>query len=276
MTWTDMEKYSDLFNIFLFNMEGKALQISYKPTKDNIIQKGEEINIRLLTATVPENVDDNIPTDQKANTLVTLTSYTKRDSHAFTQGQRPEYSTPADKAAIMGNHTSAYMKQALQFMYTDIANNGTDVVAGSATPTGAQIEIAISEATAEIDARDGGGTMAGIVFTTTAFAKWVRQVGTLFQRSDSIIAPQKTRGALQGFYMGYTVYVTTLTLNDGEATPTNSSAIVWAQDGFAYAPMELEFNLQNFDVTAKDRLTSRFFHAQGVITNELCYNIKNA
>lgn len=275
MAWTDLEKYTDLVNIYVRDAEGTALKHCYRPTRNNVILEGKAIKVRVLTPSTPEDVDNNFPTDQKANTIVPLTSFTKRIAFDYDQGEEPDASSAPDKMAITKNQGSGHITKALTELYDDICTNGTVVLCGSATPTGANIETAVNTAIANINARDGGNN-AAIVFTTTAYGLWVKQVGTLFQRATDVHGPTKAGGPFRGYYQGFACYVSPYTLTDQAATPTNVSAIVWDEMGAAYAPMEIQYKVDPFDPRGKYVVMSRFHFGVGTISNEMAYLCKNA
>lgn len=275
MTWNDLEKYTNLINIYVRDAEGSALRHTYRPTRDNTILEGKSIKVRVLGASTPEDVDNNFPTDQKATTIVTLSSFTKRIAFDFTQGEEPDASSPADKMAMMKNHGSGHITKALTELYDDICTNGTSIAVGAAIPTGAQIEEAINDAISRINARDGGYN-AAIVFTTTAFKLWVKQVGTLFQRATDVHGPTKSGGPFRGYYQGFACYVSPYQLTDQASSPTNVSCIVWDEMGAAYAPLPVEFKIDPFDPRGKYVIISRFHFGVGTVSDEMAYFCVNS
>lgn len=275
MTWTDINYYTDLINIYVRDAEGSALRHSYRPTRNNIIIEGKQIKVRVVGTKTPEDVDGNFPTNQKSNTIVALTSFTKRIGEDYDQGEEPDVNSAADKMAITKSHGSGHITKALKEFYDDICTNGSRIALGATTPTGAQIEAGVNEAIAEINARDGGNN-AGIVFTTSAFKLWVKQVGTLFQRTTDVHGPNKAGGPFRGYYQGFAVYVSPYQLTNQAATPTNVSCVVYDEMGVAYAPMEVQFKIDPFDPRGYYVILSRFHFAVGVISNEMAYFCENA
>jgi hypothetical protein len=270
MAWTDLEKYTDLVNIYTRDAEGTALRHTYRPTRSNVILEGKAIKVRVLTPSVSEDVDSSFPTNKRANTIVPLTSFTKRIAFDYDQGEEPDVSSPADKMAITENHGSGHITKALTEFYNDVCTNGGEIKTGAASPTGAQIEAAINEAIAEINARNGGYN-AAIVFTTSAFKLWVKQVGTLFQRTTDVHDPTKAGGPFRGYYQGFACYVSPHQLTDQAATPTNVSCIVYDEMGVSYAPMEVQFKIDPFDPRGLYVILSRFHFGVGVLSDEMAY-----
>lgn len=275
MAWTDLEKYTDLINIYVRDAEGSALMHTYRPTRSNVILEGKAIKVRVLDVSVPEDVDGNFPTNQKGNTIVPLTSFTKRIAFDYDQGEEPDLDSPADKMAITKNQGSGHITKALTEMYDDISTNGAQVLVGAASPTGAQIETAVNTAISNIVAYDGGYN-AAIVFTTTSYGLFTRQVGTLFERASTLNGPDKAGGPFRGKYQGFNVYVSPYQLTDQAATPTNLSAIVWDEMGVSYAPREIQYKFDPFDPRGKMVIMSRFHFGVGVISNLKAYYLKNA
>ena len=270
MAWQDLEKYTDLINIYVRDAEGSALRHCYRPTRNNVILEGKEIKVRVLGPSTPEDVDNAFPTDQKSTTIVPLVSFTKRIAFDYDQGEEPDANSSADKMAIMKNQGSGHITKALTELYDAICTSGTSVACGAATPTGAQIETAVNHAIANINARDGGNN-AAVVFTTRSFGLWVKQVGSLFQTATDVLGPTKGGGPFRGYYLGFAIYVSPYQLNDQAATPTNVAAIVWDEMGAAYAPMEVQFKIDPFDPRGKYVVMSRFHFGVGVISNEMAY-----
>lgn len=275
MVWTDLEKYTNLINIFTRDAEGTALRHCYRPTRDNVILEGKAIKVRVLAEMVPENVDNNFPTDQKDDTIVPLTSFTKRIAVDYDQGEIPDGSSDADKMAITDAQGSGHISKALNELYDSIIAGGTSITVGAASPTGAQVEEAVNEGVANITARNGGYNSA-IVFTISGFKLWIKAVGALFQRATDVHGPTKAGGPFRGYYLGFSVYVSPFTMDDGASTPTAMSGIMWDQMGAAYAPMTVDFKIDPFDPRGKYVIMSRFHFGVGVISALMAYYLINS
>lgn len=269
MVWTDLNKYTDLINIYLRDPEAVALVHTYRPTRNNVKIVGKKIFVRVLPASTPEDVDEDWPTNQSDEDLVELSSFTKRIGRSYDQGEEPDANSDADKMAITANHQSGHMTTALTELYDSVCVGGTSISVG-ASPDGSDIEAGINEAVAQINARNGGNN-AAIVFTVAAFKVWVKQVGAMFQPASSIFGANKAGGPLRGYYQGFAVFVSPYQLTDQEATPTNVSAVVWDEMGVAYAPMEVQFKIDPMDPRGLYSILSRFHFGVGVISDEMAY-----